>query len=62
MGIIRLRPRPSGTSRSTHAPEPEAEVVDHVSAPEPIVVSEPAGEPTPVVTPTFGAPAVAPSA
>ena len=62
MGIIRLRPRPSGTPRSTHAPEPEAEVVDHVSAPEPIVVSEPADEPTRVVTPTFGAPAVAPSA
>jgi chromosome partitioning protein len=61
MGLIRLRPRPSGSSRSTPAPEPEVEVVDRAAEREPLVVSEPAGEPARVVTPTFGAPAVEPS-
>src|SRR6187397_2000466 len=62
MGLIRLRPRPSGSSRSAPAPEPEVEVVDRVAGPEPVVVSEPVGEPARLVTPTFGAPAVEPSA
>ena len=58
MGLIRLRPRPAG-SRSAPAPEPDAEVLDRAA--EPVVVSEPAPEPVPVVTPTFGAPATEPT-
>jgi len=58
MGLIRLRPRPAG-SRSAPAPEPDAEVLDRAA--EPVVVSEPAPEPVPVVTPTFGAPATQPT-
>jgi chromosome partitioning protein len=62
MGLIRLRPRPSGSSRSAPAQELEIEVVDRVAGSEPVVVSEPVGEPARLVTPTFGAPAVEPSA
>ena len=58
MGLIRLRPRPAG-SRPAPAPEPDAEVLDRAA--EPVVVSEPAPEPVPVVTPTFGAPATEPT-
>jgi chromosome partitioning protein len=61
MGLIRLRPRPSGSSGSAPAPEPEVDGVDHSAPPEPVVVSELAGEPAPVVAPTFGAPAVEPT-
>jgi chromosome partitioning protein len=58
MGLIRLRPRPAG-SRPAPAPEPDAEVLDRSA--EPVVVSEPAPEPVPVVTPTFGSPATEPT-
>ena len=58
MGLIRLRPRPAG-SRPAPAPEPDAEVLDRSA--EPVVVSELAPEPVPVVTPTFGAPATEPT-
>ena len=65
MGLIRLRPRPSG-SRPAPAPEQEADALE--SAAEPVAMSEPAHEPVsapasaPVVAPPFGGPAVEPSA